>query len=200
MNLISKFKTIETTDLFFYAIASFFVFFIAWASFAEIDQVVRAEASVEPAKKVQKIQSRYSGSIHSVEVEVGDQVNIGDTLIKLDVRNIDILIKSATSKMDLLLEEVGAIKPLVDAGIEPKMTLIRLKQQELEVLEKIDSYKLQMANSDIQSSFNGLVTAVNVIGAGSVIREGEVLLEIVPDASYFVVKAKILVEMVSEFS
>jgi multidrug efflux pump subunit AcrA (membrane-fusion protein) len=38
----------------FYIISTLFTFFIIWAYFSELDQVVRAEAKVEPVGKVQK--------------------------------------------------------------------------------------------------------------------------------------------------
>ena len=59
-------------NVLFYLIAAFFVFFLSWAYIAEIDQVVRAEALVEPVGKVQQVQSRYPGSVAKMDITVGN--------------------------------------------------------------------------------------------------------------------------------
>ena len=65
-------KKFALSDVIFYVVGLLFIAFVVWANYSEIDQVVRAEAKVEPAMKVQTIQSKYSGSVESIYVEVGD--------------------------------------------------------------------------------------------------------------------------------
>jgi len=62
-------------NVLFYLIALFFLSFMSWAYVAEIDQVVRAEAVVEPVGKVQQVQSLYAGSVAIMDVTVGDVCN-----------------------------------------------------------------------------------------------------------------------------
>jgi len=89
----------------FYIISTLFTFFIIWAYFSELDQVVRAEAKVEPVGKVQKIQSRYPGVIRVSDTQVGDIVKKGDTLFKLDTQEQQALFESATQQIALLNQE-----------------------------------------------------------------------------------------------
>ena len=49
--------------LLFWFIGIFTIFFIIWASFAEVNQVVRAQGTVVPDSKVHLVQSGISGPI-----------------------------------------------------------------------------------------------------------------------------------------
>lgn len=195
---MKKFLNIPATEIIFYMIGLFFLIIVSWASFAEIDQVVRAEATVEPPKKVQPVQSRYPGTVGELKVEVGDSVKKDDVLVVLDKEETEILIKSIKQKISLSNEEIKAFQPLIEAGMEPKIKIINMKQQMVDAQEKLDRYSLQLKNSDIKSPTNGVVTAVNVTGVGTVLKGGEPLLEIVPEADYFIVKAKILPKDISK--
>jgi len=193
-------KKIELTDVIFYTIGLFFIVFILWANYAEIDQVVRAEAQVEPATKVQKIQSRYPGSVQSIDVEVGALVEKDQILLKMDKTESLLVFNSAKQQIELIKEEQKVFEPLVEAGIEPKIRLIKMKQQLLEATEKMQRYQLQLNHSNIKSPVKGIVTAVHVVGEGSVLKGGEVLMEVIPEADYLVVKAKILPKDISKVS
>jgi HlyD family type I secretion membrane fusion protein len=193
-------KKIELTDVIFYTIGLFFIVFMLWANYAEIDQVVRAEAQVEPATKVQKIQSRYPGSVQSIDVEVGDLVEKDQVLLRMDKTESLLVFNVSKQQIELIKEEQKIFEPLVTAGIEPKIRLIKMKQQLLEATEKMQRHQLQLNHSDIKSPVKGIVTAVHVVGEGSVLKGGEVLIEVVPEADYFVVKAKILPKDISKVS
>ena len=61
-----------------------FAGFIAWANFAEIDQVSRAIGQVIPSGRVQIVQSTDGGVIKAIHVREGDQVRAGQVLVTLD--------------------------------------------------------------------------------------------------------------------
>ena len=63
----------------FWLIGSFTVVFVIWASFAEVNQVVRASGTVVPDSKVHLIQSGIAGPI--------EEININD-----DSNNIDMFL------------------------------------------------------------------------------------------------------------
>ena len=90
-------------NVLFYIIAVFFVFFLSWAYVAEIDQVVRAEAVVEPVGKVQQVQSRYPGSVEKLDVEVGDIIEKGRVLIALDTQEAQSTFDMAKNKITAVL-------------------------------------------------------------------------------------------------
>ena len=185
-------KKFRLSDVIFYVVGLFFITLMVWANYAEIDQVVRADAKVEPAMKVQKIQSRYSGSVQSIYVEVGDTVQQNQVVLSLDKSEIQISFDTTKAQIALIEDELEVFKPLVEVGIEPKIKLIEIKQRLIIAKEKLLRAELQLANSDVKSSITGTVTAVYISGIGTVLKSGETLIEVIPKADYFIVKAKIL--------
>lgn len=60
------------------------IFFIVWASWAEIDEITRAPGSVISSSRTQIIQSLEGGAIKSILVREGDQVDAGQVLVELE--------------------------------------------------------------------------------------------------------------------
>lgn len=60
------------------------VVFIAWASWAQVDEVVRGEGRVVPNSRVQVIQSLEGGILRDLLVKEGDIVQAGQPLAQLD--------------------------------------------------------------------------------------------------------------------
>ena len=179
-------------NVLFYLIAAFFVFFLSWAYVAEIDQVVRAEALVEPVGKVQQVQSRYPGSVAKMDITVGDTVKADDVLITLDTQEAQSTFNMATNKILLLKKEREIYAKLVEAGIEPEIKLVQIDQRILEANDQMQRAQLQLQFSNLISPINGVITAVNPAGVGAVVRAGDVLVEVVPQEEYYLIKAKIL--------
>lgn len=57
---------------------------IAWASFAEIDEMVKGEGKVVPSQQVQVIQSLDGGIVQEILVRPGEQVEPGQVLLRID--------------------------------------------------------------------------------------------------------------------
>ena len=186
--------------VFFYSVSAFFIIFMIWAYFAELDQVVRAEAKVEPVGKVQQIQSRYPGSIASMQISVADVVAAGDVLITLDTQEVQSTYDIASQKITLLKEEKSIYLPLVKAGIEPEIKLVQIEQRILEAKDQQQRANLQLKFSQLKSPISGTVTAVNLSGPGAVIRAGDVLAEVVPQEEYYLIKAKVLPKDIGKVS
>ncbi|WP_020591927.1 HlyD family type I secretion periplasmic adaptor subunit [Kiloniella laminariae] len=62
----------------------FFLTFGIWASLAELDEVTRGEGTIVPSRKTQVIQNLEGGIISEILVREGDEVNIGDILVRID--------------------------------------------------------------------------------------------------------------------
>ncbi|MFJ6023518.1 HlyD family efflux transporter periplasmic adaptor subunit [Brevundimonas sp. NPDC092305] len=60
------------------------VVFVAWASWAQVDEVVRGEGRVVPNSRVQVIQSLEGGILRDLLVKEGDIVQAGQPLAQLD--------------------------------------------------------------------------------------------------------------------
>jgi len=71
------------------SVFGFFVIFILWASFAELDEVSRATGRVVPSKQTQIIQNLEGGIVKEILVKQGDVVKAGDVLVKLDRTQFD---------------------------------------------------------------------------------------------------------------
>ncbi len=187
-------------NVLFYIIALFFVFFLSWAYVAEIDQVVRAEAVVEPVGKVQQVQSRYPGSIKKLNVVVGDILKKGDVIINLDTQEVQSTFDMAENKIKLLKKEQAIYQKLIKAKIEPEIKLVQIDQRLLEATDQKKRAELQLKFSKLTSPIDGVVTAVNPAGIGAVVRAGDVLVEVVPQEEYYLIKAKILPKDIGKVS
>lgn len=65
-------------------VAFLLVVFVAWSSFAEIDEIARGEGKVIPASKTQIIQASEAGVVQEIAVKIGQVVKRDDLLIRLD--------------------------------------------------------------------------------------------------------------------
>jgi len=124
-------------NIMFYTVALLFILAILWMIFAELDQVVRAEAVVEPSGKVQTVQARYQGKVSSISAEVGQRVNMGDVLFQLDDSDLDskilqnlAFIQAAEAELArLVLESQGQTEWVIDPNLGSEIT--RLEQKAL---------------------------------------------------------------------
>jgi adhesin transport system membrane fusion protein len=193
-----KDKKREGNEILFYVIASFFVIALFWSSYAEVEQVIRIEAKVEPAKKVQTVKTRYAGTIESISYEVGDKVRKGEILLNLNDEEYKVSYDASYERVNILKDEYALIEPLVKKGIESKITLINLRKEISAEREKYSINKLLIAGSEIKSPITGIITAVLISGEGEVIERGQSLIEVVPESEYFVVKGKVRPQDVSK--
>ncbi|TIN64358.1 MAG: HlyD family type I secretion periplasmic adaptor subunit, partial [Mesorhizobium sp.] len=65
-------------------IGALFVVFVAWASFAEVDEIARGDGKVIPASKTQIIQASEAGVVQEIAVTIGQVVKKNDLIIRLD--------------------------------------------------------------------------------------------------------------------
>lgn len=75
------------------------VFFIVWASWAEIDEITRAPGSVISSSRTQIIQSLEGGAIKSILVREGDKVDAGEVLVELEATSAKTTYLQAKAKM-----------------------------------------------------------------------------------------------------
>lgn len=70
-------------------IALFFSSFIVWASYAEVDELVRGEGRVIPSQRLQVIQNLEGGIVSEILVSEGALVEPGQILLKMDDTQFD---------------------------------------------------------------------------------------------------------------
>ncbi|WP_409527719.1 HlyD family type I secretion periplasmic adaptor subunit [Rhizobium lusitanum] len=92
------------------------VAFIAWAAFADIDEIARGEGKVIPVSKTQIVQSSEPGIVQQINVNLGQVVHKGDLLVQLDNTTTASTLGESVAKARALgarvarlaLEEAGA--------------------------------------------------------------------------------------------
>jgi len=67
-----------------WTVAAFLLSAIAWASWAELDQVTRGQGKVIPSRQVQVIQNLEGGIVSELKVGEGDIVDEGQVLLRID--------------------------------------------------------------------------------------------------------------------
>lgn len=67
-----------------WGVIAFFVFLLAWAHFAVIDEVTKGDGKAIPSSRIQKIQNLEGGIVAQIYVKEGQIVEAGAPLIRLD--------------------------------------------------------------------------------------------------------------------
>jgi len=111
----------SSANLMFYIIAALVILVSIWLTFAEIDQVVRAQAEVEPPERVQSVQSRFAGKVSRIYVEVGDMVKASQRLI--DFNQADIASKVAQNRLIIKGSEAEIARLMAEATGKKSLTL-----------------------------------------------------------------------------
>ena len=74
----------RTTAVFLITLVVIFLSFLAWSSWAQLDEVTRGEGRVIASTKNQIVQSLEGGIVKAILVKTGDLVKQGDVLLKID--------------------------------------------------------------------------------------------------------------------
>ena len=91
------------------AISVSLVGFVAWANWAELDQVTRAPGRVVPFARVQVVQSEEGGSISRIAVREGDRVTKGQLLVELDTVQLEAGVREARARVAALRSRMARI-------------------------------------------------------------------------------------------
>ena len=149
----SQLKPNKASQVFLWSVAAFFVWFVMWASFFEIDERVRGIGQVMTSSDVQIVQSLEGGILSEILVTEGDVVKKDQLLLKMD---------------DLQFASQGR-------GIEAQMISLKAKKSRLQAEasgnkfiandEVFKKYKDIAENEEklYNSRQEELTTAVNII-------------------------------------
>ena len=89
-----------------------FALFLAWASFAKLDEVTRGEGKVIPSKQVQVLQSLDGGIVNEILVHEGDVVQHDQLLIKIDETRFVSSVKENRAQYFGLLARAARLKAI----------------------------------------------------------------------------------------
>ena len=192
-SLVGIFKA-PKSDLILYFITAFFILFFIWASNSELEEVTRGNGKVIASSKVQIIQNLEGGIIKDIYVTTGQRVQKDDLLMKIEDTQFQGDLNSAKQQkislnesLALLKEERDILEPLVDAGVEPRINLIRLLQRistaesEYRVLnDQIPNLEDKIRRTSVTAPKDGIINRVLISTTGGVIQPGNPILEIIP--------------------
>ncbi|MFN3191346.1 MAG: efflux RND transporter periplasmic adaptor subunit [Aureliella sp.] len=110
-----------------------------------IDHDLEANGSLEPSLKRQ-VFAHVNGEVEQVFVDHGDQVSVGDPLIKLRNRELDIQIVELQGQIDETIEQAAALAPLVLQARSDRIEYGRLlgQQKELETKKRFLDAQLKL--------------------------------------------------------
>lgn len=137
-----------------WAILSFFIIMIAWASLADIDEVTRGDGKAIPSSRLQKIQNLEGGIVAEVFVHEGEVVKAGAPLLRLD--DTRFRSNAGESEADRLALEARIQR--LTAQLDNKDTLT-LSPEILNKTPDIASGEMELftsVNKRIQSELSGL--------------------------------------------
>lgn len=90
--------------------------FIAWAFFAQIDQITRAQGQIIPSSRTQIIQAPDGGVIEELRVREGAEVNRGELLVRFDQTKAEASFREAEFKVAGLSATVARLRSEVFGG------------------------------------------------------------------------------------
>lgn len=102
-------RLLKPATMIILTIAVLLVGFIAWAHWAELDQVTRAPGRVVPFARVQVVQSEQDGAITQIAVREGEQVKQGQLLVALDSVQLEAAVREARVKVAALESRMARI-------------------------------------------------------------------------------------------
>ena len=112
----------------------FFIIFLSWAAFSQIDETIKGTGKVVPSGQTKVIQNLEGGIVSAILFNEGDSVKKGDTIYNLS--NAFFSADSITKEIDLLTFQAILIR--LDALIENKTVVDfpeELKQKIPEIVE-----------------------------------------------------------------
>ncbi|SDQ70319.1 HlyD family efflux transporter periplasmic adaptor subunit [Pseudomonas sp. B21-012] len=110
---------------------------IAWAAWAELDEVTRGDGRVVPYSRIQKIQSLEGGILDRLLVKEGDLVEVGQPLVRLDETRFLTNVQESTNQADGLraaiarldAEVLGKERIEFGPGVDPDSPLARSERE-----------------------------------------------------------------------
>ncbi|WP_017293707.1 HlyD family efflux transporter periplasmic adaptor subunit [Geminocystis herdmanii] len=119
------------------------VFAIVWAAIAKIEQVVTAQGQLKPKATVKEVQAPLNGVVREVNVEDGQKIQKGDSLLVFDSEATEAELESLQKIRNSLIQENKFYRTLINANITPEQ--IQRSITELKLPAEIEALALNRA-------------------------------------------------------
>ena len=100
--------------LLLFAITAFFAIFLAWASWAKLEEVTRGDGKVIPSRQVQVVQNLEGGIVAELLVREGAIVEGGQVLVRIDNVGAASELRESRQRHLALLGALGRLRAEVD--------------------------------------------------------------------------------------
>ncbi|MBF2056140.1 MAG: HlyD family efflux transporter periplasmic adaptor subunit [Cyanobacterium sp. T60_A2020_053] len=141
-------------------------FAVGWAYFAKIEQVVGAQGLLKPKTTVQEIQAPLNGVVSTVQVEDGQRIEEGDSLVTFDSDATTSQLVSLEAIRNSLVKENGFYRTLmntpltqevveknvIDLELPPEIQALALNRQN--IIQENDLFAMQLGEG-ATGSLNG---------------------------------------------
>lgn len=172
-----------------FMILAFWVIFIIWASFAQLDEVTRGDGTVIPSSEIQKISSLEGGIVDEFFIKKGDEVEKGQILVRLSDIAAASDLGSNEARYLGLLATVTRLQAEVEGRI-PEFPAEVMEGAPQSVTEEMNAYRankaqvasqtniMQQQKSQRSQELNELqVRASDIRGQLNLIREEKQMVE-----------------------
>ena len=176
----------------FWFIGSFTLIFLIWALIAEVNQVVRATGQVVPDSKVHVVQSGLTGPVEEINIKLDDKVNAGDVLFLIDSDNQEKLYNLVKHEYETRLRRVEILRKLVSTGSDSEFRLLDEELSLVDAEKRFNAAEINLEFSKVRSPINGSISKINVRNKEQIVRNGDILTEIVPEDDKLKIEAQIL--------
>lgn len=186
-----------------------------WSLLAPVSSAVIASGRVAVADRNQSVEHVYGGEVVEVLVRDGDRVARGDPLLRFagsslsdELRVLQEHLAELDARVARLDAERSSASERASTGelTESESEFLRLELERAQRAEehlwdlRVERKELQtrqallrsrIARLDVRAPTDGIVLGLTVNGRGDVVRPGETMMHIVPDASSLVVIAEV---------
>ena len=104
-----EFAARKSANLLLWIIGGFFVLFLVWAAFTQLDRTVRGVGRVVPSSKLQVVSNLEGGVIEQILVKPGQTVRKGDILVRLSPTLTGAAFGSSTAEVDALQAKISRL-------------------------------------------------------------------------------------------
>jgi adhesin transport system membrane fusion protein len=145
--------------------------FLLWASFAKVDEIVRADGKIIPSGKNQIVQNLEGGIIKDILVSEGDIIKKGDILIQIQNQKSISSFEENELKVDELRAKVARLKAQAysvnlnfDEELKDEINLVNREKSLYNTnIKKLNS-RINIFNEQIKQEQSNLKESKNTIG------------------------------------
>ena len=181
----------KASFILFWLIGLFTIIFLIWGSFAEVNQVVKAQGVVKPDSKVHLIQSAIPGPIEKINISLDDKVETGDVLFLIDATNTKNMYDLAFAEVETRTKKVEILTKLVKTGSDSEFRLLDEKLALINAQTRLDTAKRNLSFSSVKAPNSGFISRVTVANTGQVVQSGNLLAELVPEDDILRIEAAV---------